>query len=414
MRLTKEQHAEIRALWATGNFKKSELATQFGVSHQSITKIINKPTEVTESSVTEPITEVIPTEPSFRGKLAFLSNMSTYPLQYKGNHYESSEVLYHVLCNPEHVDKFTNLNGYEAKKLARRLRNERPSNDVRLKAMTIALRTKYTQHKDLLDKLAALPDEKLVEWNTWLDEHWGKSTKTGTGENYLGRLHKYFKYLYLDLPIPEDCKVFEQYDTKPEPEEPKPKKRLKFAFIGSRALSEPEYEAEAEVFFQVAYTCATLGIGYRSGGALGADYISELAYRTALDKGHENDIEIYVPNSYFRAESSKDNPLQSYHVIPNKDTYEYRKEIIKSIHPAPNRLTSFAMALHCRSVNQLCGDDLESNVDAVVCWTKDGKTVGDTATAINLAGYLDIPVFNLGANTEDVLNALEAYIEENQ
>lgn len=252
MRLTKEQHAEIRALWATGNFKKSELATQFGVSHQSITKIINKPTEVTESSVTVPITE------------------------------------------------------------------------------------------------------------------------------------------------------------------PKPRKKLKFAFVGSRELSDPSNEAEAEVFFQVAYTCATLGIGYRSGGALGADYISELAYHTALDEGHENDIEIYVPNGYFRAESSKDNPLQSYHVIPNKDTYEYRKEIIKSIHPKPSALTSFAMALHCRNVNQLCGDDLESNVDAVVCWTKDGKTVGGTATAINLAGYLDIPVFNLGANTENVLNALEAYIKENQ
>ena len=246
MRLTKEQHAEIRALWATGNFKKSELATQFGVSPQSITKIINKPTEVT---------------------------------------------------------------------------------DV---------------------------------------------------------------------------------------EEPKPKRKLKFAFVGSRELSNPEYEAEAEVFFQVAYTCATLGIDYRSGGALGADYISELAYRTALDEGHENDIEIYVPNSYYRAESGKDNPLQSYHRIPNKDTYEYRKEVIRGIHPNPSALTSFAMALHCRNVNELCGDDLESNVDAVVCWTERGKTTGGTATAINLAKYLEIPVFNLGANTEDVLNALEAYIEENQ
>lgn len=254
MRLTKEQHAEIRALWATGNFKKSELATQFGVTHQSITKIINK-----------------------------------------------------VIEDP------------------------------------------------------ALPN-----------------------------------------------------NVEPVIEEPKPKRKLKFAFLGSRELANKENESDAEVFFQVVYTCATLGIDYRSGGAIGADYISELAYCTAMDEGYVNTIEVYVPNSYYRAEQGMGNPLQSYHKVPDVDTYEYRKSIIELIHPKPSALTSFVMALHCRSINQLCGDDLESNVDAVVCWTKGGKVTGGTATAINLAGYLDIPVFNLGADTENVLDALEKFIEDNQ
>ena len=43
----------------------------------------------------------------------------------------------------------------------------------------------------------------------------------------------------------------------------------------------------------------------------------------------------------------------------------------------------------------MLGADLKHPVDFLVCWTKSGKKIGGTSTAISIAEMNNIPVFNL-------------------
>ena len=47
---------------------------------------------------------------------------------------------------------------------------------------------KFTQHTDLAEKLLATGDRVLVEGNHWGDTFWGVDTRTGQGENHLGKI----------------------------------------------------------------------------------------------------------------------------------------------------------------------------------------------------------------------------------
>lgn len=114
----------------------------------------------------------------------------------------------------------------------------------------------------------------------------------------------------------------------------------------------------------------------RSGGTDGAD--------TAFEKGAGNKKEIYLPWKGFNNNSS------FLYTIP-KDAFE----IASKVHPAWNKCSSTAKKLHARNVLQVWGKDLHTFSKFVVCWTKGGKPVGGTATAIKLAEKVGIPVFNL-------------------
>jgi len=48
--------------------------------------------------------------------------------------------------------------------------------------------------------------------------------------------------------------------------------------------------------------------------------------------------------------------------------------------------SDYAKKLHGRNVKQVLGDDLKTPSDFLLCWTKEGKDVGGTRTAIVLAG----------------------------
>ena len=114
----------------------------------------------------------------------------------------------------------------------------------------------------------------------------------------------------------------------------------------------------------------------RSGGADGAD--------SAFEKGAGNRKEIYLPWKGFN------NNLSSLYSIP-KEAFE----IASRIHPAWEKCTPTVRKLHARNVLQVWGKDLHTFSRFVICWTKEGKYVGGTATAIKLAEKVGIPVFNL-------------------
>jgi hypothetical protein len=122
----------------------------------------------------------------FRGKYLGLSNMYECEcVMEDGKVYKSSESVFQMLkCeNKEDMKKFIGLNGWEAKKLGRRVRLRSDWLEVRDDCMRIALRSKF--YDKALKWLKGI-EEDIVEDNHWGDRYWGRCN--GVGENKLGIL----------------------------------------------------------------------------------------------------------------------------------------------------------------------------------------------------------------------------------
>lgn len=120
----------------------------------------------------------------------------------------------------------------------------------------------------------------------------------------------------------------------------------------------------------------------RSGAADGAD--------SAFERGvkDSNNKEIFLPWLGFNNHPSD--------LLPCDGCVE----IVSQIHPKWNTLSQGGKKLHARNVKQVLGDGLNDPVEFVLCWTAGGREVGGTATAIRLAKFLNIPVFNFGKYSE--------------
>ena len=72
-------------------------------------------------------------------------------------------------------------------------------------------------------------------------------------------------------------------------------------------------------------------------------------------------------------------------------------EIAAPLHPAWERCSPAVRKLHARNAAILLGGALRQPVDAVVCWTAQGRLTGGTGMAIRIAEANSIPVLNLGS-----------------
>jgi hypothetical protein len=123
-----------------------------------------------------------------------------------------------------------------------------------------------------------------------------------------------------------------------------------------------------------------LGCILRSGGAKGAD--------SAFEKGAGGLKEIY------KADINK---------VVSPELYKKARKIAKAHHGAWHKCSEYAKALHSRNVFQVLGADLVTPSMCLICWTPDGckslseRTIetGGTGTAISVASYHSIPIFNL-------------------
>ena len=79
-------------------------------------------------------------------------------------------------------------------------------------------------------------------------------------------------------------------------------------------------------------------------------------------------------------------------------------------HPRWGKLTTYAKELHARNSAIICGKDLHTPVDFVVCWTCDGGPTGGTGQALRIAADLGIPVFNLYWPTAH--DAMKTFVSE--
>ncbi len=165
-------------------------------------------------------------EHSFKGALAFLSNMYKCPitmsldyvstekkdkflfgfkedLNFDNNTYPSSENLYQALKYkyPSGRHDFRFINPFESKQRGKKIAGWEIRTKwltERLLAMELVIDIKFNQNKNLAQKLINTPDELLVEWNTWGDKFWGICLRTNKGENNLGKLLLKKKYEILE------------------------------------------------------------------------------------------------------------------------------------------------------------------------------------------------------------------------
>jgi hypothetical protein len=159
-----------------------------------------------------------------------------------------------------------------------------------------------------------------------------------------------------------------------------------------------------EIMRDLASKLCSKGWILRSGGAAGADNAFESGVGP-VKKLSINTAEIYLPwNGFNDKSTSLDGYLAADRFQSRNKAIEILKGVLSDSHV--RCLSPGALKLQTRNIYQVLGKDLDVESDFLICWTKDGKDVGGTATAIKLARKLDIPVYNLGTDTEEQVDKL--------
>ena len=189
---------------------------------------------------------------------------------------------------------------------------------------------------------------------------------------------------------------------------------MRIALIGSRQLEQKqEYFEDIKLCYNVCMRLAQLGVTFTSGLCeIGMDGIAQKAYSKAVDLGlaKESQFEVYVADQYNIRRSTL--PRRHLATVRNKDLISETERIASEVHPAWDRCNEWARGMHSRNCHQILGYDLQSPVDAVICWTPDGAVVGGTSTALKLSMKAGIPIFNLGvSDKESVLNDIKNFLE---
>lgn len=161
-----------------------------------------------------------------------------------------------------------------------------------------------------------------------------------------------------------------------------------FTLVGSRDTPEDSCEILEHM---AAYLAIFKGdwIG-RSGGANGADS----ALETSLLKVPHM-MEVYLPWTNFndRVAGRRSHWIDT----PKLTNYQEAMLIAEDTHPAWDRCSRGARALHTRNVYQVLGKDLNTPSKILICWavpTKDGVK-GGTNTAVQLAKKYGCHILNI-------------------
>jgi len=168
---------------------------------------------------------------------------------------------------------------------------------------------------------------------------------------------------------------------------------MTYAGIGNRDI---EYVTEpvsgqpvCTVMTWIAGELERLGYILNSGGAKGADFAFEAGVKNAAHK------------RIFRA----------------SDATDETRAIAQELHPARSRLSGYALDLFARNTYQVFGRNLDTVVDFVLCYTRDGceshetrsRDTGGTGQAIEMATRKGSAVFNM--KNPDWLYRLNRYLQ---
>lgn len=141
---------------------------------------------------------------------------------------------------------------------------------------------------------------------------------------------------------------------------------------------------------------ALLGWSFRSGGANGADSAFSDGWWDARDIDKEiQEGEIYLPWDGFNDFMPSD-PCCI--LVTDKRIIQKAQEILKTIHPAYDKLTRGPLALHTRNVYRVLGKDLQTPSKGLVGYAKLDKHGVDRqgpGTAIKIAEKYGVKTRNL-------------------
>ena len=124
---------------------------------------------------------------SFRGENYFLSNMYPCEVVYNGVLFQTAEAAFQAAKCFRRAAEFAAFGkgeGRKAKSLGRKVGICPDWEQKKLRVMQEVVLAKFLQNADLMAKLEATGDARLVEGNTWGDRYWGICD--GKGENHLG------------------------------------------------------------------------------------------------------------------------------------------------------------------------------------------------------------------------------------
>ena len=123
-------------------------------------------------------------------KYSFLSNFYEVSVTYGGLTYGSNEAAFQAQKCITEKEKilFTECRPSKSKSLGRKVKLRSDWEEVKVGIMEEIVRAKFTQHIELAEKLIATGEKILVEGNHWGDVFWGVDTRTGQGENHLGKI----------------------------------------------------------------------------------------------------------------------------------------------------------------------------------------------------------------------------------
>lgn len=158
-----------------------------------------------------------------------------------------------------------------------------------------------------------------------------------------------------------------------------------YAGIGSRETPVDVKQKMTEIASQL----SRLSYVLYSGGAKGAD--------TAFEKGAEQKI-IFLPWDDFNGRK-----VDGIDYVQPPDNFD----LVKQYHPKPSTLSDAGWKFMSRNSYQVLGPDLQTPVEFVLCWTKDGKARGGTGQAIRIAKAKNIPIFNFYHGYEEFANYMQ-------
>ena len=151
----------------------------------------------------------------------------------------------------------------------------------------------------------------------------------------------------------------------------------------------------SEVLIAVGEKLAMMGYIGRSGFADGADTLFLKGFERV---GRLNKFVNYIPWDGFRKKEQPELYEASLITTVPRNVYHEAERIANEIHPAWDKCSRGARALHTRNVCQVLGDDLQTPSKVLYCYTKmdrNGDALGGTRTAWMIAKSYDIPCKNL-------------------
>lgn len=150
----------------------------------------------------------------------------------------------------------------------------------------------------------------------------------------------------------------------------------------------------------VADKLAREGYVLRSGGAYGADLAFQRGANKPFQRGQDiltHPPIVYLPWEGFNLQIQK-NVLGQYIVVSYHPLRDKARQIVSEVHPAWDKCSQGAKALHTRNAYQVLGDDLNTPSSFCLLWAEpDGTDAvkGGTNTAYQLCKRHGVPTYNL-------------------